>query len=503
MTDQLFDMAQGLFTKLEAHSFKPVVFTWTENTVISYETKTKSSISVTASGKFEDNESFQNSLTESEKSQIKFELKFCPDIGESCPDLYVKHSLTQEDQVLHFGEDDPKVYLIDFWATWCGPCQTSFKNSKDMLERNLDWIGKVEIILISLDKRYDYLNEWLSSARLDKLRMVWAGIKGFDEIAPIRYDVEGIPTCVLIHKSKLIWIGDPEDRNLESDIKNLIEGKPIEIKSKPAQPKAPTSITPENYPDVLNQGKQKISEFIQSNPNILTPKVKSVHKIHLKPGKEPESEFSFSINGRLISKYQANYEALFKELLQIFPNLENNIRYCNTYTIKRGTYCNICKNELDPNQIQYLCIHCQGYPPNEYQLHYHCHECYKMVRPDRLGCLSLAHPHNVYRIAPDNEILDEIRFSKKECRIPFNYDWEPETWIHIGVKCRNKDDPDTGCQGILKGHRYRCVHCPNYDLCQKCFAKWNSNPDQEMIEKARKLGHFTWHLYAINHYPDY
>ena len=46
----------------------------------------------------------------------------------------------------------------------------------------------------------------------------------------MKFNVLGSPSCALVHKKKVLCTGDPSDRNLESDISGLIEGKLLEHK---------------------------------------------------------------------------------------------------------------------------------------------------------------------------------------------------------------------------------------------------------------------------------
>lgn len=66
--------------------------------------------------------------------------------------------------VMPFDKDEPtqivhnegEVILLDFWATWCPPCQKPMAHNQEMLEkRKADWAGKVRIVGVSIDNSKD------------------------------------------------------------------------------------------------------------------------------------------------------------------------------------------------------------------------------------------------------------------------------------------------------------------------------------------------------------
>jgi thiol-disulfide isomerase/thioredoxin len=494
MSDELRTLAESLFTKLEAHHFIPGAFTSTTELYLSRKDQPATYKSISASGKVENNEAFQGSLTEEEKGSVEIELKFGPSVGDVCPDLPVKVTATKEDRLLHFAEEDPKVYLIDFWATWCGPCQGPMEHNQEMLENNPGWEGKAEILAISLDDDTDAVIKRIDERGWQKVTSLWAGPEGFGEVAARKFDVNGIPTCALVHKSKVLWIGHPSERKLEEDINSLIEGKSIEVKiDAPAAAGAAQDYTPEAHNEMLTRASEKLTEFSSKYPNLKAPDVASVHTLKIEKGKDLVSTYTFYILGGFLSKHRAAGEEIVKELSEIFPNANNRVRFIETVTIVRGESCNLCNNALDASQVQYLCIFCEP-------AHYHCEACHNQER-EGVASAKLAHPHHLYRIAPECEALDEIRFGKNMFNQNKIHETEPDR-THRGVGCDNRNDPATGCAGPVVGIRYKCVHCPDYDFCETCFGKWQNPPDPSMVETAKKMGHLKSHVWAVMHYPS-
>jgi thiol-disulfide isomerase/thioredoxin len=90
-----------------------------------------------------------------------------------------------------------KVVLIDFWASWCGPCRKENPNVVKLYEKYKD--AGFTVLSVSLD---DNKTNWL--AAIDKDKLAWpyhvSDLKKWgNEVARI-YQVSGIPFTVLVDK---------------------------------------------------------------------------------------------------------------------------------------------------------------------------------------------------------------------------------------------------------------------------------------------------------------
>ena len=128
-------------------------------------------------------------------------------------------SLAQRDgQVLSLADLRGKVVLVDFWASWCGPCRELFPWLKEFYEKYHD--KGVEILGVSVDKDVKAWEKALDAEKLPWLHVRDEKLPGGKHTASDLYDVTGIPHLVLIDREgKIVKCG-----YLEYELEELVNG---------------------------------------------------------------------------------------------------------------------------------------------------------------------------------------------------------------------------------------------------------------------------------------
>ena len=134
------------------------------------------------------------------------------DVGDTIPSIALKSTSNSDVNLTSF---QGKYILIDFWASWCGPCRLG--NKKLVKLHNEVSSDKIEIIGISIDTD---TNKWLKAVEKDKIKFTQLiDSKGFDAETAIQFGVEELPSKFLFNEEGVLIAKNPT----EEEIIKLIE----------------------------------------------------------------------------------------------------------------------------------------------------------------------------------------------------------------------------------------------------------------------------------------
>ncbi len=116
--------------------------------------------------------------------------------GKKAPDFEYRSLNTGETVSLKGLEG--KVIILDFWATWCGPC----KKVEPFLEKLQDKYPQVKVIGISVDRQPEDLHRYLSEKKINYT--IVNDFRWTESPVVKAYQVVGIPDVFLIDQKGVI-----------------------------------------------------------------------------------------------------------------------------------------------------------------------------------------------------------------------------------------------------------------------------------------------------------
>ena len=136
-----------------------------------------------------------------------------PVVGSQAPDFSMADASGKQIALSSF---KGKYVLIDFWASWCGPCRG--ENPNVVANYNKFKNKNFTVLGVSLDEDK---TKWLEAIKKDKLS--WAHVsdlKGWNSASVPLFGFDGIPYNVLI---------DPTGKIIATELRGEELGRKLEV----------------------------------------------------------------------------------------------------------------------------------------------------------------------------------------------------------------------------------------------------------------------------------
>lgn len=156
--------------------------------------------------------------------------------------------------------EEGKVYIVEFWATWCAPCKVSIPHLTEVQKKYKD--KGVTVIGIS-DEAIETVEPFVKEKGDEMNYTVALDVNNLAKIAYMqKYNAQGIPTAFIVdQKGKIAWYGHPM-AEMEDILDKVIAGE-----FDAAAYMAEKQIKDSEQAELLNAFKGYIAALENSDPN--------------------------------------------------------------------------------------------------------------------------------------------------------------------------------------------------------------------------------------------
>jgi len=115
-----------------------------------------------------------------------------------------------------------RVVLLDFWASWCGPCKLSFP-AMEKLNQEYEKKG-LTIVAVSVDEKRENMEHFLK-----EMKVSFATVRDAQQKLVAAADVQAMPTSFLIDRTGKVrfvhdgFYGDQTVKKYHEEIEQLLK----------------------------------------------------------------------------------------------------------------------------------------------------------------------------------------------------------------------------------------------------------------------------------------